>query len=112
MFKVHEMPFKAITGIAKEAIERYAIVTIADDGCIKSANAGDYILGVAQQEAKIGQEVTVMVHGISFAKAGVKVKPGNKVEGNAGKVAVASGDSSVVVMVAAEANEMCSILIK
>ena len=112
MFKVHEMPFKAITGIANEAIERYAIVTIAENGCIKNANTGDYILGVAQQETKVGQEVTVMVHGISFAKAGVKVQPGDKVEGNTGKVAKSAGASSVVVMVAAEANEMCSILVK
>lgn len=112
MFKAHEMPFKVITGVASQEIERYGLVTIGDDGCVKPAGATDYILGVAQQSAKIGQEVPVVVHGITFAKAHVKLVPGDKVVGVAGKANKTAGDSPVVVMVAAEANEMTSIFIK
>lgn len=112
MFKAHEMPFKTMTGVASAAIERYALVTVDSTGCVKAAEAGDYILGVAQQSAKVDQEVPVTVHGVAFAKANEKVTPGDKVDAVTGKVKKAAGDSPVVVIVGAEANEMCSILIK
>ena len=112
MFKAHEMPFKTITGVASAAIERYALVTVGNDGCVKPAATGEYILGVAQQSAKVGQEVPVMVHGVAYAKASVKVVPGDKVDASTGLVAKASGASSIVVLVGAEANEMCSIFVK
>lgn len=112
MFKAHEMPFKVITGVASAEIERYALVTVGSDGCVKAAETGNYILGVAQQSAKVGQEVPVMVHGVAYAKASVAVVPGDKVDAATGKVAKAAGDSSIVVLVGAKANEMCSILVK
>lgn len=115
MFRVHEMPFKCITGVANVEIDRYALVTIASDGCVKPAGAGDYVVGITRQAAKKDQEVTIMVHGVSYVKAAVKLLPGAQVKATTGGAitAVAVDEkSNMIVIVGAEANEIACVLMK
>lgn len=112
-----EQPNFRITGIAGEAISQYAPLVWQADGTVKAASAAtDIICGVAQNPAKLGEEITIMVQGVTFAVAGGAINAGVQVAptATAGKVGAAAGSNTIIGIALTQATadgEVISVLL-
>lgn len=120
--KAFEQPRGTYSGIAGESFvgKRYVPVKLHTDGTIKIATAAtDVVIGVAQEEGNIGDEIRVMTSGVSFAIASAAINPGVGVNPTAdGQVVAkvgtdhAEGQVGIALTKATAKGEFISVLLK
>lgn len=112
---MYEVPGMNISAKSVAEIKgKYQAVKMTAEGIVVATAAADNVIGFLQREAKAGETVPVMIHGITMAKASAAIAKGDCVAAAAdGAVATSTAKYCGVAMEAATAaGDIIPVLIK